>query len=211
MNGKATQDAQIGCPRNHGLTKISHGSERWYHIFSKLRRKLHIWDSKRCASQFCHSKHRLRKNRTPNIRHLIILSFEVFSLFSFFFSGIWQGERTLLPLAWTSHLECTAHASYCLSPIVTSSPRPTPPSSFRRLLPLLHDPPCPVLAAAALGAPTLSPWLLRPGSPRASTAWRRRLVCPRLPGRGRQRPRTRSDLDPNQVHAGHASVVNSQL
>jgi len=31
VNGKATHDAQIGCPRNHGLTKISHESERWYH------------------------------------------------------------------------------------------------------------------------------------------------------------------------------------
>ena len=96
---------------------------------------------------------------------LIILSFEVFFLFSLFFLGIWQGERTLLPLAWTSHLECTAHASYCLSPIVTSSPRPTPPSSFRRLLPLLHDPPCPVLAAAALGAPMRVAMAAAPGQP----------------------------------------------
>ena len=61
-------------------------------------RKLHIWDSKRCASQFCHSKHRLRKNGTTNVRHLIILPFGVFSLFSFSFSCIWEGEMPLLPL-----------------------------------------------------------------------------------------------------------------
>ena len=82
------------------------------------RRKLHIWDSKRCASQFCHSKHRLRKNGTPNVRHLIILPFGVFSLFSFSFSYIWEGEMPLLPLCicvslYTNRL--VADRSYRLS------------------------------------------------------------------------------------------------
>jgi len=81
-------------------------------------RKLHIWYFKRCASQFCHSKHRLRKNGTPNIRHLIILPFGVFSLFSFSFSCIWEGEMPLLPLCicvslYTNRL--VADRSYRLS------------------------------------------------------------------------------------------------
>jgi len=51
MNGKATQDAQIGCPRNHGLTKISHGSERWYHKTKGLRERLLIRATRRITGR----------------------------------------------------------------------------------------------------------------------------------------------------------------
>ena len=47
-------------------------------------RKLQKGDSKQCASQICHSKHRLRKNGTPNMSHLIILPFGVFFIICLF-------------------------------------------------------------------------------------------------------------------------------
>jgi hypothetical protein len=74
-------------------------------------RKLYIWDSKRCALQFCHSKHRLRKNGTLNIRQLIILPFEVFFLF-FFFLDIWEDEISFLPLCFALDDRVAAVFSY---------------------------------------------------------------------------------------------------
>ena len=54
--------------------------------------------------------------------HLIILPFEVFSLFSFFFSCIWEGEMSILPICicmdWTAldSTEREASSSYVCSP-----------------------------------------------------------------------------------------------
>ena len=56
------------------------------------------WDSKQCASQICHSKHRHHKNRTTNVNHLIILPFRIFFLFSFFLFRYLVGYNDFLAL-----------------------------------------------------------------------------------------------------------------
>jgi len=66
---------------------------------------------------------------------------------------------------------------------------------------LLHNPPCPVLAAAALGAPMRVAMAAAPGQPEgvASLA-----TPPSVPAP------TPAEGGGGLVHAGHASVVNSQ-
>jgi hypothetical protein len=87
-------------------------------------RKLHIWDSNRCASQFWDTNRRLRKNNPPNVGLLISLTLWVFSFFSTMYTCIWHLNEPFCP-------SVILHGTYRLetdiwrSPNLSSDPTPS--------------------------------------------------------------------------------------
>jgi hypothetical protein len=101
-------------------TKNAFKKKRPRTLIPTWKRKMHIWDSNSCASQFRHSYRRLRKNRSPNMRHLIFLPLRVFPLFLNLSTCIWHLKRHFCPcgLKWWSlfgSLSLVTPASACWS------------------------------------------------------------------------------------------------